>query len=81
MGYHAWTFGWIIGEIVRRVDGRPIAQFAREELCEPLGIADFYLGIPDAVEGRVATLREAPPPAGVTIAPTDAGACGRCRRR
>jgi len=58
-GYHAWTFGWINGEIIRRVDGRPIAQFAREELCEPLGITDFYLGIPDEVEPRVAPLRQA----------------------
>jgi len=57
--YHAWTFGWIIGELVRRIDGRPIAQFAREELCEPLGIEGFYLGIPDAIEGRVAPLTEA----------------------
>ena len=56
-GYHAWTFGWLIGEIIRRVDGRPVAQFAREELCRPLGIEDFYLGIPDAVESRVALLR------------------------
>lgn len=58
--YHAWTFGWIVGELVRRIDGRPIAQFAQEELCQPLGIADFYLGIPDAVEWRVAPLTEAP---------------------
>jgi CubicO group peptidase (beta-lactamase class C family) len=58
VGYHAWTFGWLLGEIIRRVDGRPIAQFAREELCRPLGIEDFYLGIPDSVEGRVAPLRQ-----------------------
>ena len=56
--YHAWTFGWIIGELIRRIDGRPIAQFVREELCQPLGIEDFYLGIPDAVKGRVAPLTE-----------------------
>jgi CubicO group peptidase (beta-lactamase class C family) len=54
--YHGGTIGWIIGEIVRRVDGRPIAQFAQEELCAPLGIEDFYLGVPDAVIPRVATL-------------------------
>jgi len=59
-GYHAWTFGWLLGEIVRLVDGRPIAQFAREELCEPLGIHDFYLGIPNSVASRVATLRQSP---------------------
>ena len=70
VGYHAWTFGWIIGELVRRIDGRPIAQFAREELCEPLGIADFYLGIPDAVEERVAQLRQGPPAADIPP-PTD----------
>lgn len=70
-GYHAWTFGWIIGEIVRRADGRPIARFVREELCGPLGIADFYLGIPDAVESRVALIRQAPTPAGTTAAPND----------
>jgi CubicO group peptidase (beta-lactamase class C family) len=57
-GYHAWTFGWILGELVRRVDGRPIAAFAHDELCAPLGIADFYLGIPDEVEPRVAPLRQ-----------------------
>jgi CubicO group peptidase (beta-lactamase class C family) len=67
VGYHAWTFGWILGEIVRRVAGRTLAQFAREELCQPLGISDFYLGIPDAVEERVATLRqEVDPLANVT---------------
>ncbi|MCL4861628.1 MAG: beta-lactamase family protein [Caldilineaceae bacterium] len=59
-GYHAWTFGWILGELVRRISGRSIAQFAEEELCRPLGITDFYLGIPDAVEPRVATLRQDP---------------------
>lgn len=60
-GYHAWTFGWLLGETVRRVDGRPIAQFAQEELCQPLGITGFYLGIPDAVESRVARLRQEAP--------------------
>lgn len=59
-GYHAWTFGWILGEIVQRVSGRSLAQFAQDELCRPLGITDFYLGIPDAVEPRVAPLRQDP---------------------
>jgi CubicO group peptidase (beta-lactamase class C family) len=60
VGYHAWTFGWIIGEIVRRADGRSLAQVAQEELCRPLGIDSFFLGIPDEVESRVAALRQEP---------------------
>jgi CubicO group peptidase (beta-lactamase class C family) len=62
-GYHAWTFGWLLGEIVRRADGRPIARFVQDEVCKPLGITDFYMGIPDQVQERVATLRNEPPPA------------------
>jgi len=56
--YHALVFGWIVGEVIRRIDGRPIARFAQEELCARLGIDDFYLGIPDDVEPRVAALRD-----------------------
>ncbi len=70
-GYHAWTFGWIIGEIVRRAAGRPIAQFAAEELCQPLGIDDFYLGISDEVEARVARLRQEPAHADAAAAGSD----------
>ncbi len=71
VAYHAWTFGWILGEVLRRVDGRSLSQFAREELCQPLGIADFYLGIPDSVEPRVATLRQEPPPVEAVSPPSD----------
>jgi CubicO group peptidase (beta-lactamase class C family) len=53
-GYHAYTFGWIVGEVIRRIDGRSIGQFVQEEICAPLGTQDFYFGIPDAVEPRVA---------------------------
>ncbi|MEZ4869366.1 MAG: serine hydrolase domain-containing protein [Caldilineaceae bacterium] len=70
VGYHAWTFGWILGEIVRRVDGRPLAQFAQAELCQPLAISDFYLGIPDDVETRVAPLRQETDPL-ATVAPDE----------
>lgn len=71
-GYHAYTFGWIVGEIVRRVDGRPIADFVQHEICRPLGIDGLFLGIPDAVEHRVATLKSAPPPSGFALPPEDA---------
>src|SRR5262245_15727506 len=36
-GYHAYTYGWLLGELVRRVDGRPIARFVQDEICRPLG--------------------------------------------
>jgi CubicO group peptidase (beta-lactamase class C family) len=38
-GYHAVTYGWLVGELVRRVTGRTLGQFFREEVAEPLGIA------------------------------------------
>lgn len=71
-GYHAYTYGWINGEVLRRVDGRPIANFAQEEICRPLGMKDIYMGISDEVEGRVATLRNAPPPPNAPVPPPDA---------
>ncbi|MGV9303873.1 serine hydrolase domain-containing protein [Nonomuraea sp. NPDC003727] len=60
-GYHAHTFGWILGEVVRRATGRPVSQVLREEIAEPLGIADeLFLGVPAAALGRVARLDDAP---------------------
>lgn len=63
-GYHAYTFGWIVGEIVRRTDPshRPFGRWVQEEICAPLGIDSLFLGIPDAVEPRVAKLTNTPPP-------------------
>lgn len=59
--YASLTYGHMVGELVRRVDGRPIGRFLREELAEPLGL-DIYLGVPDEVLARVAVLRDGPPP-------------------
>lgn len=58
ISYHAMTFGWIIGEICRRIDGRTFQQRLKEDVCLPLGISDIYCGIPDDVEDRVAYLEE-----------------------
>lgn len=54
--YLSMTFGWIIGELVRRTDPkhRSLGVFIREELAAPLGITDLWIGIPDAVEPRIA---------------------------
>lgn len=56
--YHFWTFGWIIGELIKRIDGRPLHQYIQEELCQPLGISDFYLGVPDTEISRIINLEE-----------------------
>lgn len=60
-GYHARSYGWILGEVVRRVCGRTLGQFFAEEFAAPLGL-DFFIGLPEAHEPRVATLYPAPEP-------------------
>ena len=56
-GYHAFTWGWIVGGIVQGATGRHIKDVIREEIAEPLGVAsEMYVGIPNGVEGRLATL-------------------------
>jgi CubicO group peptidase (beta-lactamase class C family) len=54
-GYHAITFGYIAGEIFRRVDGRTMGRALREDLAEPFGL-DLWIGLPSAEHGRVADL-------------------------
>jgi CubicO group peptidase (beta-lactamase class C family) len=55
--YHAVTYSWLVGEVVRRVDGRLFGQILRDEITAPLSMADeMYCGIPDAAEPRVAIL-------------------------
>jgi CubicO group peptidase (beta-lactamase class C family) len=58
-GYHAVTFGHLLGELVRRVSGRTIGTFFKEEVAEPLG-ADFHIGLPEDQDFRVGEL--IPPP-------------------
>lgn len=65
-GYHASTFGHLVGEVVRRVSGRPLEVFFREEIAGPLHL-DFHLGLPEEQEHRVAAnIRADPTPAGET---------------
>ncbi len=63
-GYHAVTYGWLAGELVRRIDGRSIGRYFAEEVAGPLGL-DFWIGLPESEEGRVSTLESAPPPTDV----------------
>jgi CubicO group peptidase (beta-lactamase class C family) len=55
-GYHALTFGWLVGEVVRRVSGASLGSFFREAIAEPLGLR-FYIGLPEGLEEQVARLR------------------------
>src|SRR5262245_41336068 len=56
--YQAVNYGYIVGELVRRVDSRPIGQFVREEVGQPLGTDALFFGVPDSALGRVATLKD-----------------------
>ncbi len=61
-GYHALTFGTLVGELVRRASGRSLGTFFREEVAGPLGV-DFHIGLPESEESRVAEMigpRETP---------------------
>jgi CubicO group peptidase (beta-lactamase class C family) len=60
-GYHARTYGWMVGEIVRRVTGRTLGVWLAEEVAAPLGL-DFWVGLPSDVEPRVARLYPPLPP-------------------
>lgn len=52
-GYHPLTWGYIAGELVRRVSKRSLGTILREDICQPLGI-DFWIGLPESEHGRVA---------------------------
>ena len=54
-GYHGLTFGWTVGEMVRRASGKSLGTFFRDEIAGPLGL-DFWIGAPESVEARVAPM-------------------------
>jgi CubicO group peptidase (beta-lactamase class C family) len=54
-GYHFRTYGWILGEVIRRVTGKTPGRFFADEIAAPLGV-DFWIGLPESEESRVATL-------------------------
>jgi CubicO group peptidase (beta-lactamase class C family) len=61
-GYHAVTFGWLAGELVRRVDpkGRSLGVFVAEEVAAPVG-AEAWIGLPPEQDARVSPLVSEPP--------------------
>lgn len=60
-GYHALTWGFLVGELVRRIDGRTIGQFFADEVAAPLEL-DLWIGLPDDEHHRVAQLLAPPDP-------------------
>jgi len=61
IGYHAYTFGYIVGEIVRRATGKPISQVLLEAVSGPLGVGnELYFGMPRSEQHRLAVLEDAP---------------------
>ena len=54
-GYHATTYGWLVGEVVKRISGKSLGTFFRDEIAEPLGL-ELWIGLPDDQQHRVAPL-------------------------
>ncbi len=61
-GYHALTYGWLVGEVLSRITGLTPGEILAKEVAGPLGI-DFFVGLPESEMDRVAPLVPAPPPA------------------
>ena len=58
LGYHAITVGNLMGEIIKRISGKTVGNFFREEIAEPLDI-DFHIGLEDSQHSRVAEIHQA----------------------
>ncbi|MEV5611814.1 serine hydrolase domain-containing protein [Streptomyces sp. NPDC052225] len=70
-GYHAQTYSWLTGELVRRVTGRTLGAYVADEIAGPLG-ADLWIGLPDAQAhrvGRVGPVEAPAPPGGLRARP------------
>ncbi|MEV4437629.1 serine hydrolase domain-containing protein [Streptomyces sp. NPDC049577] len=74
-GYHAQTYSWLLGELVRRVTGRSLGRWVAEEIAGPLGL-DLWIGLPDAERERVGRIADVEAPA----APASAGLRVRPKR-
>ena len=64
-GYHAYTYGWLAGEVIRRVSGASVGRFVAERIALPLGL-EFWIGLPESLNARVAPVIPA-----ATVMPPD----------
>lgn len=55
-GYHALTFGWLVGEVIRRVTGLTVNEAVQREIVEPLGLDSMFIGLEPAHRARTAEL-------------------------
>jgi CubicO group peptidase (beta-lactamase class C family) len=60
-GYHAVTYGWLVGEVVRRITGKSVGTYFRAAIAEPLGL-DFRIGLADAELGHCGDMSPIPLP-------------------
>jgi CubicO group peptidase (beta-lactamase class C family) len=68
-GYHTWTYGWLAGEVIRRAAGVSVGKFVAERIAKPLQ-AEFWIGLPEPLNARVApVLPPLPPTPGTPLDP------------
>lgn len=67
-GYHMVSFGWTVGELVKRISGQSLSDFFKQEIAEPLGM-DYWISLPESEAGRVAPIIQFLP--GPDTPPTD----------
>ena len=60
-GYHALTIGFLVGEVIRRITGKSLGTYFRDEIAKPLGL-DCHIGLAAREDGRCATMLPSPPP-------------------
>ena len=54
-GYHATTYGWLVGEVIKRIAGKSVGTYFNDEIATPLDL-DFWIGLPESEESRVGKL-------------------------
>jgi CubicO group peptidase (beta-lactamase class C family) len=69
-GYHGRTWGWLVGEVIRRVSGRTPGRFFADEIAAPLGL-DFFIGLPADERNRVSRMVYQRPAVDLTTVPTE----------
>ncbi|MFE7947139.1 serine hydrolase domain-containing protein [Streptomyces sp. NPDC057426] len=69
-GYHGRTWGWLVGEVIRRVSGRSPGTFFADEIAGPLGL-DFFIGLPSGERKRVSRMAYQRPAVDLTTVPAE----------